>query len=63
VTPYITKHYGIGLLVGIGIGLFVAGMLARSGDSGMIKLLVPVGLVLAITGGVVYTLDVRKPRG
>ena len=36
---WFTKHYAPGLLVGTGVGLFIAGMLARSGDADALGLL------------------------
>lgn len=31
--PYLTKHYALGLLVGVGFGLFLAYLLADAGSS------------------------------
>lgn len=59
---WFTKHYALGLLVGIGIGLFVAGMLIRADDRDWFWLLVPVGLLAAVVGGGFYALDRRKFR-
>jgi prolipoprotein diacylglyceryltransferase len=64
VTPIITKHYGLGLLVGIGFGLFLANILIDSGvitDNGSRRLMGGVGLVGMIIGGILYGMSLRKP--
>jgi membrane protein DedA with SNARE-associated domain len=58
---WFTKHYALGLLVGVGIGLFVAGMLIPADDRDSLWLLLPVGLLAAVVGGGLYALDRRKP--
>jgi prolipoprotein diacylglyceryltransferase len=64
VTPIITKHYGLGLLVGVGFGLFLASILIDSGvitDDGSRRLMGGVGLVGMIIGGILYGMSLREP--
>ena len=63
-TPIITKHYGLGLLVGVGFGLFLASILIDSGvitDDASRRLMGGVGLVGMIVGGILYGMSLRKP--
>ena len=62
--PIITKHYGIGLISGIGFGLFLASMLIDSGvvtDDGTRRLMGGGGVVAMMVGGILYALSLRKP--
>jgi len=56
-STWFTKHYALGLIVGTGVGLFVAGMLVRSAGPGELWWLVPAGLIVAVVGGGLYSLD------
>lgn len=62
--PIITKHYGLGLLVGTGFGLFLASILIDSGvvtGDGPRRLMSGVGVVAMMVGGFLYALSLRKP--
>lgn len=60
----VTKHYGFGLLVGTGFGLFLGSMLAESGlmgpDSGSRRWIGLIGILAIIAGGLLYSLDLKK---
>lgn len=61
--PIITKHYGLGLLVGTGFGLFLAAILIDSDviTKGSHRLMSGVGIVAMMVGGILYSMSLRKP--
>lgn len=62
--PFFTKHYSLGLLVGAGFGLFLAGLLFDAGlitNDGSRRVMSGIGLLALIVGGILYTLSLRNP--
>ncbi len=62
--PIITKHYGLGLIVGIGFGLFLSKILIESGvvtDDASRRFMGVGGVVAMMVGGILYALSLRKP--
>ena len=62
--PFFTKHYALGLLVGTGFGLFLAGLLVEAGviaDDGSRRVMSGVGLLALVVGGILYAMSLRKP--
>lgn len=63
--PIITRHYGYGLVVGIGFGLFLAKILIESGivaDQGGRSLMGLAGILGMMVGGTLYALSLRKTQ-
>lgn len=63
-TPFFTRHYSLGLLVGTGFGLFLAGIFIESGliiGDGPGRIMRGVGLVAIVVGGIAYATSLRKP--
>jgi|GEM_PF-5633016 len=63
--PIITRHYGYGLVVGIGFGLFLAKILFESGivtDQGGRNLMGLAGMLGMMVGGTLYAMSLRKAQ-
>lgn len=61
--PRFTKHYALGLMVGTGFGLFLAGVLADSGvgtDPSTRRLVGLAGIIAIMIGGFLYAVDLRR---
>jgi hypothetical protein len=64
--PFFTKHYSLGLLVGMGFGLFFAGLLMDAGvitGDGPKRIMSGFGLLAIVVGGILYAKSLRKPGG
>ena len=62
--PFFSKHYSLGLLVGTGFGLFLAGLLVEAGvimDDGSRRIMSGVGMLAVVVGGFLYAASLRKP--
>ncbi len=60
--PKFTKHYTLGLIVGMGLGFFLSGLLVESGvgfDASSRRLLGAIGMVAVVIGGLMYWRDLR----
>ena len=62
--PFFTKHYALGLLVGTGFGLFLAGLLVEGQvvtDDSSRRVMSGAGLLALVVGGIMYAMSLRRP--